>query len=238
LVRNLAFSFHLRFNYLDGQEIILYYQNGIFERLNNLLPRSSTPSHMNSLANQTKKLACLTTTITNLQANSCLLQRILNKVEIFYQLNLHNCLQFIHNQWKLILNEQQLRIFQPNDFLLILVCHMSMNNVRIYQLIPTNNWIFKMNDAILKTYICQPILILRYQNHHIHCQLGLKRICLSLQEQIGDDEILIENYFTNKFQPFKKNNLAVQQYHLALTIRNDAALNFKSNGKHCLFFEE
>jgi hypothetical protein len=89
-----------------------------------------------------------------------------------------------------------------------------------------------MNDEILKTYICQPILILRYQNH-IHCQLGLKRICLSLQEQIrDDDDILIENYFTNKFQPLKKNNLAVQQYHLALTIRNDAALNFKSNGKN------
>ncbi|CAF3097202.1 unnamed protein product, partial [Rotaria sp. Silwood2] len=44
-----------------GQEIIIYYENGRFERLNNLLPSSSNPSHRNSLSNQTKKLACLTT---------------------------------------------------------------------------------------------------------------------------------------------------------------------------------
>jgi hypothetical protein len=80
------------------------------------------------------------------------------------------------------------------------------------------------------TCICQPILILRYQNQ-IHCQLGLKKILLPLQEQIQEDEISIENYFTNKFKSLKKNNSSIQQYHLVLTIRNDAALNFKSKIK-------
>ncbi|CAF3650291.1 unnamed protein product [Adineta steineri] len=212
---------------VDGQEIILYYQNGIFERLNNLLSNSSVHSRGNSLVNQTKKLTCLTTTITNLQTNACLLQRILNKIEIFYQLNLKNCLQFINNQWKLILNDQQLRIFQPNDFLLILICQYSSNNIKIYQLFPTNNWIFKMNELVLNTLICQPILILRYQNY-IHCQLGLKQIILSFQEQqIQQDNISIENYFPKKFKSLKKNNLANQQYHIALTMRNNAGLNFK-----------
>jgi len=215
--------------YLDGQEIILYYQNGTFERLNNLLPPSSSnPSRLNSLSNQTKKLACLTTTITNLQSHACLLQRILNKIEIFYQLNLQNSLRLINNQWKLILNDQQIRIFQPNDFQLILLCHLSSNNIQIYQLNSTNNWIFKLNDLISMTCICQPILILRYQNQ-IHCQLGLKKFLLPLQEYIREEnEISIENYFTNKFKSLKKNHSLIQQYHLALTIRNDAALNFKS----------
>jgi hypothetical protein len=224
------FSYSL-LTYLDGQEIILYYDNGTFERLNNLLPPSSShPSRINSLSNQIKKLACLTTTITHLQSHSCLLQRILNKIEIFYQLNLSNCLKFINNQWKLILNEQQLRIFQPNDFILILLCYLSSNNIQIYQLNLTNNWIFKLNDLISITCICQPILLLRYQNQ-IHIQLGLKKLLLPLQEQIQEDEISFENSFTNKFKSIKKNNSSIQQYYLALTIRNDAALNFKSKKK-------
>jgi hypothetical protein len=182
---------------------------------------------MNSLANQTKKLACLTTTITNLQSHASVLQRILNKIEIFYQLNLGNCLKFIQNQWKLIFNEQQLRIFQPNDFILILLCHLSSKNIRIYQLNLTNNWIFQFNELISMACICQPILILRYQNE-MHCKLAEKKILLPLQEQIREEEISIENYFTNKFKPLKKNSLSIQQYHVALTIRNEAALNFKS----------
>jgi hypothetical protein len=172
-------------------------------------------------------LTCLTTTITNLQSHACLLQKILNKIEIFYQLNLENSLKLINNQWKLILNDQQIRIFQPNDFLLILLCHLSSNNIEIYQINLTNNWIFKLNNLISITCICQPILILRYHNQ-IHYQLGLKKLLLPLQEHIREDnEISIENYFTKKFKSssLKKNNL----YHLALTIRNDAALNFKSN---------
>jgi hypothetical protein len=216
------------FYYLDGQEIILYYENGTFERLNNLLPRMSNPSRMNSLSNQTKKLACLTTTITNLQSNACLLQRILNKLEIFYQLNFNSCLKLVHNQWKLVLNEQQLRIFQPNDFMLILLCHFSSNNIRIYQLNATNNWIFKMNDSISMTFICQPILILRYQNK-IHCKLGLKKLILPFQEQIREEE---ETFLMNKL---KKESLVNQKYQLVLTIRNDAAMNFKSND---LMFEK
>ncbi|CAF3970234.1 unnamed protein product, partial [Rotaria sp. Silwood1] len=129
---------------VDGQEIIIYYDNGRFERVNNLLPNASNFSHRNSLLNQTKKLAYLTTTITNLQSNICLLQRILNKIDIFYQLNINNCFKLINNQWKLILNEQQLRIFQLNDFLLILICYLSSNNIKIYQLNSINDWIFKM----------------------------------------------------------------------------------------------
>lgn len=182
------------------------------------------------LSNQAKKLACLTTTITNLQSHACLLQRILNKLEIFYQLNLSNCLKFIHNQWKLILNEQQLRVFQPSDFLLILICHFSSDNIQIYQLNLTNNWIFKLNESISNTCLCQPILILRYQNQ-IHCQLGLKKLLLPLQEQIHEENISIENYFPNKFKSLKKNNTSIEQYHLALIIRNEAALNFKSKIK-------
>ncbi|CAF3138629.1 unnamed protein product [Rotaria sp. Silwood2] len=211
---------------VDGQEIIIYYDNGRFERVNNLLPNPLNLSHRNSLSNQAKKLACLTTTIMNLQSNVCLLQRILNKIEIFYQLNLNNCLKLINQQWKLILNEQQLRIFQLNDFILILICHLSSNNLKIYQLNPINDWIFKMNDIISMTYICQPILIFRYQNQ-FHFQLVPKRIILPLQEQIQQDQISFENYFTNKFKLSKNNNLSIQQYHLALTIRNDAAKYFQ-----------
>ena len=191
--------------YLDGQEIILYYQNGTFERLNNLLPQPTIPSRIHSLSNQTKKLACLTTTITNLQSQACLLQRMLTKIEIFYQLNLPNCLKLINNQWKLILTEQQLRIFQPNDFLLILLCQLSSNDIRIYQLNPTNNWVFKQENFIS---ICQPILILRYQNQ-LHCQIGPKKILLPLQERIQEEkEISLENYFPNKFKSMRKNQLA------------------------------
>ncbi|CAF1525941.1 unnamed protein product, partial [Rotaria sordida] len=101
---------------------------------------------------------------TNLQSNIYLLQRILNKIEIFYQLNLNNCLKLINNQWKLILNEQQLRIFQLNDFILILICHLSSNNLKIYQLNSINDWIFKINDKISITYICKSILIFGYKN--------------------------------------------------------------------------
>ncbi|CAF4619301.1 unnamed protein product [Rotaria sp. Silwood1] len=211
---------------VDGQEIIIYYDNGRFERVNNLLPNASNFSHRNSLLNQTKKLAYLTTTITNLQSNICLLQRILNKIDIFYQLNINNCLKLINNQWKLILNEQQLRIFQLNDFLLILICYLSSNNIKIYQLNSINDWIFKMNEIISMTYICQPILIFRYQNQY-YFQLASKRIILSLQEQIQYDEISFENYFINKFKSLKTNNLSIQQYHLALTIQNDAARYFQ-----------
>ncbi|CAF3815179.1 unnamed protein product [Rotaria sp. Silwood1] len=211
---------------VDGQEIIIYYDNGRFERVNNLLPNASNFSHRNSLLNQTKKLAYLTTTITNLQSNICLLQRILNKIDIFYQLNINNCLKLINNQWKLILNEQQLRIFQLNDFLLILICYLSSNNIKIYQLNSINDWIFKMNEIISMTYICQPILIFRYQNQY-YFQLASKRILLSLQEQIQYDEISFENYFINKFKSLKTNNLSIQQYHLALTIQNDAARYFQ-----------
>ncbi|CAF1233036.1 unnamed protein product [Rotaria sordida] len=213
---------------VDGQEIIIYYENGRFERLNNLLSNSLNLSHhRNSLLNQTKKLTCLTTTITNLQSNIYLLQRILNKIEIFYQLNLNNCLKLINNQWKLILNEQQLRIFQLNDFILILICHLSSNNLKIYQLNSINDWIFKINDKISITYICQSILIFRYQNQ-FHFQLGPKKIILPLQEQIQQDQISFENYFINKFKSLKNNNnLLIQQYHLALTIRNDAAKYFQ-----------
>ncbi len=216
-------KYHLASSFdLDGQEIILYYQNGTFERLNNLLPQPCNPSRIHSLSNQTKKLVCLTTTITNLQSQACLLQRILTKIEIFYQLNLSNCLKIINNQWKLILTEQQLRIFQPNDFLLILICQISSNDIRIYQLNPTNNWIFKQDIFIS---ICQPILVLRYENQ-IYCQIGSKKILLPLQECIQEkEEISLENYFPNKFKSMKK---PIEQYHLALTIRNDAALNFKS----------
>lgn len=200
--------------------------------MNNLLPpaSSSHPSRNNSLSNQTKKLACLTTTITNLQTQACLLQRVLNKLEIFYQINLSNCLKFLHNQWKLILNEQQLRIFQPNDFLLILICYYSStNNIKIYQLNLTNNWIFKLNEPILTTCLCQPILFFRYQSH-IHYRLGLKKLLLPLEMQIHEEEdISIENYFPNKFKSLKTiNQSLIQQYHLVLTIRNEAALNFKS----------
>ncbi|CAF4623207.1 unnamed protein product [Rotaria sp. Silwood1] len=211
---------------VDGQEIIIYYDNGRFERVNNLLPNASNFSHRNSLLNQTKKLAYLTTTITNLQSNICLLQRILNKIDIFYQLNINNCFKLINNQWKLILNEQQLRIFQLNDFLLILICYLSSNNIKIYQLNSINDWIFKMNEIISMTYICQPILIFRYQNQY-YFQLASKRILLSLQEQIQYDEISFENYFINKFKSLKTNNLSIQQYHLALTIQNDAARYFQ-----------
>ncbi|UJR08867.1 hypothetical protein I4U23_013122 [Adineta vaga] len=211
---------------VDGQEIILYYQNGTFERLNNLLPRSINPSRGNSLANQTKKLACLTTTITNLQANACLLRRLLTKVEVFYQMNLSICLKLVQNQWKLVLTDQQLRIFQPNDFILILLCQFSSNQMNIYQLNLTNSWLFKTNDSLSKTYLCQPILILRSQNSFSY-QLGSRRIILSLEEQIFVEEISIENYFPKKFKSLKKNKGAMQQYHLALTLRNDAALNFK-----------
>ena len=215
------------FIFLDGQEIILYHENGTFERLSNLLPRSSYPAHINSLSNQIKKLTCLTTTITNLQSSACLLQRTLNKIETFYQLNLKNCLKFMRNQWKLILNEQQLRTFQPNDFILILLCYLSSNDSKIYQLISKHNWIFQMNDLILTTYICQPILILRC-HCRIHCQLGLQRIILPFEECIQEDEFSIETYFTNKFKSLKKTNLSTEQYHLAFTICNDAAQNFKS----------
>lgn len=210
--------------YSDGQEIILYYQNGTFERLNNLLPQPTNPSRIHSLSNQTKKLACLTTTITNLQSRACLLQRLLTKIELFYQLNLRNCLKFLNNQWKLILTEQQLRIFQPNDFLLILLCYSSSNDIQIYQLNPTNNWIFKHDNFIS---ICQPILILRYENQFL-CQIGPKKILLPLEERIQEEENSLENYFPNKFKSMKKNQLALEQYHLAITIRNDAALNFKN----------
>jgi hypothetical protein len=193
--------------------------------LNNLLPQSTNPSRIHSLSNQTKKLACLTTTITNLQSQASLLQRILTKIEIFYQLNLVNSLKFVNNQWKLILTEQQLRIFQPNDILLILVCQLSSNDIRIYQLTPSNNWVFKQ-DVI--TSICQTILVLRHQNQ-VYCQLGPKKILLPLQERIQQkEEISLENYFPNKFKSMKKNQLSSEQYHLTLTIRNDAALNFKS----------
>ena len=212
------------FIYLDGQEIILYYQNGTFERLNNLLPPATNPSRIHSLSNQTKKLACLTTTIINLQSQSSSLQRLLTKIEIFYQLNLPNCLKFVNNQWKLFLDEQQLRLFQPSDFFLILLCHFSSNNFRIYQLNSNNNWIFKHNDFISMTCLCQPILLLRYQKQY-HYQLGSKKLLLPLQEHLHEEEISIGDYFPKKF---KKNSPSIEQYHLALTIRNDAALNFKS----------
>lgn len=212
---------------LDGQEIILYYHSGKFERLNNLYPHSVNPSKINSLSNQANKLAFLTTTITNLQSNACLLQRTLNKIQIFYQLNLKKCLKLSQNQWKLILHEQELRIFQPNDFLLILLCHCSSNDIKIYQLISKTNWIFEMTDLISTTFICQPILILRNQNQ-IHCQLGWKQMILPFQVQIQEDPISFENYFPNKFKSLKHNHLSIQQYRLVLTIQNEAAWNFKS----------
>ncbi|CAF3216702.1 unnamed protein product [Rotaria socialis] len=211
---------------VDGQEIIIYYDNGRFERVNNLLPNASNPIQINSLSNQTKRLACLTATITNLQANVCLLQRIFHKIEIFYQLNLNTCLKLVNNQWKLILNDQQLRIFQLNDFILILICNFSSNNIKIYQLNSINDWIFKISDTITSTYICQPILIFRHQNQ-VHFQVALKKIIVPLQEQIQQEQISLENYFTNKFKAPKLNNLSIQQYHLAFTIRNDAAKNFQ-----------
>lgn len=214
-------------NVLDGQEIILYYENGRFERLNNLLPNSSNPIQLSSLSNQIKRLACLTTSITNLQSNVSILKRVLNKIEIFYQLNLNTCLKFIHNQWKLILNEQQLRIFQLNDFMLILICYYPLNQIRIYQLNSINDWIFKMNDSLSNTYICQPILVYRYQSQ-FHFQFASQRIILPIEEQIQQEQISFERYFPNKFKALNINPLSIQKYHLALTLRNDAAKQFQS----------
>ncbi|CAF1197461.1 unnamed protein product [Adineta ricciae] len=211
---------------VDGQEIILYYENGTFERLKSLLPRTANLSRSSSLVNQTKKLACLATTITNLQANACLLQRLLTKAELFYQLNLSMCLKFIQNQWKLILTDQQSRTFQSNDFILILLCQFSENHVRIYQLTSANNWMFKMNESITKTYLCQPILILRSPNS-FHYQLGHRRIVLSLEEQVQEEELSLEHYFPKKFRSMRRINATMQQYHLVLTLRNEAATNFK-----------
>lgn len=79
-----------------------------------------------------------------------------------------------------------------------------------------------MNESIALIFICQPILILRYQNK-IHCKLAFKRIILSLQEHIHEEE---ESFLINKL---KKESSINQKYHLVLTIRNDAAMNFKSN---------
>ena len=68
------------------------------------------------------------------------------------------------------------------------------------------------------------MLVLRHQNE-VHCQLGSKRILLPLHEQ-PDDDIDIEHYFTHKFQSAKKPSSV---FHLALTIRNEAALHFRSS---------
>ena len=215
----------------DGQEIILYYQNGTFERLNHLLPPPvfNHPLRMHSLSNQSKKLACLTSTITHLQSQACVLQRILTKIELFFQLNLLTCLKLIDQQWKLILTEQQLRVFQPQDFLLILLCYLSSSSkdIRIYQLNPNKHWIFLLKDLPSMTGRCQPILLLRCQNQ-LHARIGMQKILLPLQEHVQEEVISLENYFPEKYRSVKKNSLSSEQYHLALTLRNDAAVQFKS----------
>lgn len=209
----------------DGQEIILYSQSGTFERLNHLLPPPSiTPSRTQSLSNQSKQLACLINTIHHLQSQACTSQRILTKIELFYQLNLSTCLKWMENQWKLILTEQQLRIFQPEDFLLILLCQISSKELRIYQITPNHQWKFVLKDLI---GLCQPILLLRCQQH-VYCRIGMKKILLPLQDHIQEERILLENYLPEKYRSLKKMHSAIEQYHLAVTLRNDAAENFRS----------
>ena len=215
------------FFHSDGQEIILYYQSGTFERLNNLLPPSSNPPRTQSLSNQTKQLTCLISTISNLQSQACALQRILMKIELFYQLNMSTCLKWMDYQWKLILTEQQLRIFQPQDFLLILLCQISVNDIRIYQLNPSNHWIFSLKDSTSMIGLCQPILLLRYQQQ-VYCRMGVKKILLPLQDHVQEEMISLENYFPEKYRSLKKNYSSSEQYHLAVTLRNDSAVNFRS----------
>lgn len=215
------------FFHSDGQEIILYYQSGTFERLNNLLPPSSNPPRTQSLSNQSKQLACLTSTISNLQSQACTLQRILMKIELFYQLNLSTCLKWVDYQWKLILTEQQLRIFQPQDFLLVLLCRISSNDIRIYQLNPSNHWIFPLKDSTSMIGLCQPILLLRCQQQ-VYCRMGMKKILLSLQDHVQEERISLEYYLPEKYRSLKKNYSSIEQYHLSVTLRNDAAVNFRS----------
>lgn len=203
---------------VDGQEIILYYSNGTFQRLNNLLPTSTKPSHFPTLSNQIQKLTCLTTTINHLQSQISLLQRTFNKIEVFYQLNLSTCLKYQINQWKLYFTEQQLRIFQSNDFYLILICQLSNENLQIYQLNSSSNWTFQFPCL---PCLCQPILVLRCQNENF-CKLGQKQLLLPFYEQIQ-----LTNEIDFNHQKFKIIKLHQQQYHLVLTIRNQSAEQFK-----------
>jgi len=210
--------------HLDGQEIILYYSNGTFQRLNNLLPTSTNPSRFQTLTKQIQQLTCLTNTITHLQTQTSILQRISTKIEYFYQLNLSNCLKYQQNQWKLIFNEQQLRVFQSNDFYLILICQLSNENIQIYQLNSTVNYTFKFSCL---PCLCQPILVLRCQNENF-CRLGQKEILFPFDEQIVqfENEIQLNH---PKFRILKTNQ---QQYQLILTARNESAEQLKNKIKN------
>lgn len=214
-------------NYLDGQELILYYSNGTFERLTNLYARSVLPSRLTSVSHQTKKLTCLTRTIVDLQSDLSYLQRAKNKLECFYQIDLEQSLKTSTNYWKLNLNEQQTRLFQPNDLSLFIFCRRSSNDVYLFQLNSSHSWKFVFDSSQIGTSVCQPILVLflRLRSsdnlNQVHYRFGSPQILLGSNEQ----HFPIETYFTQHCKLFQKNSnqQQQQQFQLSIQIRNASA---------------
>jgi hypothetical protein len=168
-----------------------------------------------------KRLACLTATISNIQSNINQFQRTYDKIELFYKINMNQTLKYIDQQWALHLDELQRRVFQPTDMILVIVCRYSSNRIRIYQYQTNHQWTYPLTDKLSGDCLCQPVLVLR-QQHDFHYRFGIKQWILT-----GEQHLSIEKCQTS--EPFMATS---QEYRLVLTLRNDAAIDFRSRTQH------
>ncbi|CAF1601904.1 unnamed protein product [Didymodactylos carnosus] len=219
--------------FIDGQDLIVRCRNGRFERLTDFIS-SSTNLHdsvcsinysndelLKQIGHLLKKLACLVTTIADLQTNFTLLERSLNKIQDFFKkLNVNTCLQlksvttnskenydnimYHYVEFQLSMTDRQSKL-QPNDLMLLLICRLSNTHVHLCQTMVTSFSSIKCSIPTV-TCLCQPILMLKPSIVYGHkfmdkitlCQI-LKPILLFPNEKITQTSSLMTNISTLSF---------------------------------------